>query len=155
MKKTTLVFLRDGDRLLLAMKKRGFGAGKWNGVGGKVEQGESCEDAAIREAAEEIAVEIAREKLKRVGTIKFYFTDQDGWDQECSVYIVEQWRGDPQESEEMKPHWYPIDEIPYTAMWVDDVHWLPRLLAGQEVDAEFYFDNGGATIAKQSIREIM
>ena len=32
----TLVFLREGRRVLLGMKKRGFGVGKWNGFGGKV-----------------------------------------------------------------------------------------------------------------------
>ncbi len=44
----TLVFLVDDDRVLLGMKKRGFGAGKWNGFGGKVEPGETIEEAAIR-----------------------------------------------------------------------------------------------------------
>lgn len=32
--------------VLLGMKKRGFGAGKWNGFGGKVQPGETIEEAA-------------------------------------------------------------------------------------------------------------
>ena len=49
----TLVFLREDGRVLLGMKKRGFGAGKWNGFGGKVETGETITEAAVREVKEE------------------------------------------------------------------------------------------------------
>ncbi len=46
----TLVFLRDlsNGRILLGKKKRGFGEGKWNGLGGKVEANESIAEGAIR-----------------------------------------------------------------------------------------------------------
>ena len=46
----TLVLVRDVPqrRILLGMKKRGFGAGKWNGFGGKLEPGESVQEAAKR-----------------------------------------------------------------------------------------------------------
>ena len=44
----TLAFIRDGDQLLLGMKKRGFGAGKWNGFGGKVDPGETILQGAVR-----------------------------------------------------------------------------------------------------------
>ena len=43
------MFAKKKDKVLLAMKKRGFGAGKWNGVGGKVKDGETIKQAAIRE----------------------------------------------------------------------------------------------------------
>ncbi|MDR0650832.1 MAG: NUDIX domain-containing protein [Candidatus Peribacteria bacterium] len=52
---TTLVFLFNlQGQLLLAMKKRGFGVGKWSGPGGKVEEGESISQAAVREVEEEV-----------------------------------------------------------------------------------------------------
>ena len=44
----TLVFIRRQGEILLGYKKRGFGAGKWNGFGGKVEAGETIEEAAER-----------------------------------------------------------------------------------------------------------
>ncbi len=44
----TLVFVREGDKILLGLKKRGFGKGKWNGFGGKVERGETIKQATIR-----------------------------------------------------------------------------------------------------------
>lgn len=45
----TLVLVRNdvGD-ILLGLKKRGFGEGKWNGFGGKVEPGETIHQAAAR-----------------------------------------------------------------------------------------------------------
>ena len=52
----SLLYLRRDNEILLAMKKRGFGEGRWNGVGGKVEAGESIEQAMICEAQEEISV---------------------------------------------------------------------------------------------------
>ena len=44
----TLLFVVESDRVLLGMKKRGFGAGRWNGFGGKVDKGETIEEAAKR-----------------------------------------------------------------------------------------------------------
>lgn len=44
----TLIIVRNEDEILLGFKKRGFGVGKWNGFGGKVETGESITDAAVR-----------------------------------------------------------------------------------------------------------
>ena len=44
----TLAFVRDSCRILLGLKKRGFGEGRWNGFGGKVQKGESIKDGAKR-----------------------------------------------------------------------------------------------------------
>lgn len=44
----TLLFVLEPGRVLLGMKKRGFGVGRWNGFGGKVQLGESIEEGAIR-----------------------------------------------------------------------------------------------------------
>jgi len=54
----TLVYIRNEDKVLLGMKKRGFGEGKWNGFGGKVEPNESILQGAIREVQEECGVDI-------------------------------------------------------------------------------------------------
>ena len=56
----TNCFLVRGDKVLLGMKKRGLGVGWWNGFGGKTDNGESVELAAVRETKEEIGVEILK-----------------------------------------------------------------------------------------------
>lgn len=74
--------------MLLAMKKRGFGVGKFNGVGGKVEVGESEQEAAIREAEEEIGVKIKLREAEPYGVLKFYFDGKPEWNQVCHVFVV-------------------------------------------------------------------
>lgn len=143
MKQTTLSFLVREGEVLLAMKKRGFGEGKWNGAGGKLKENETIEEAAAREIKEEIGVDVALKNLKIAGTLKFRFDGGSNWDQACHVFIIHEWIGEPIESEEMRPQWYPISQLPFEAMWIDDPHWLPQALAGQIVDAEFLFNKLG------------
>ena len=140
LRKATLCFLIIDDKVLLAMKKRGFGQGKLNGIGGKVQDGESVEEAAIRETQEEVGV--TPKKLERVATLNFYFphvpTDHN-WNQQVCVFMVKEWEGEPEESEEMKPEWFNIDAIPYKSMWEDDAHWLPQVLRGELLTGDFSF----------------
>lgn len=146
MRTTTLSFLVKDGNVLLAMKKRGFGVGKWNGVGGKVVSGETIEQSAIREIKEEISVDVRVVDLQNVGTLKFSFQENPDWKQDCSVFIIKRWIGEPAESEEMRPQWYPIGQLPFDAMWVDDPHWLPKVLAGEIIQGEFLFDKIGDAI---------
>lgn len=140
LRQATLLFLVKPDQILLAMKKRGFGEGNWNGVGGKPDKDESIEDAAIRETQEEIGV--IPKNIKQVATLDFYFPnvpqDKD-WNQQVVVYLAEEWEGEPIETEEMKPQWYNKDSLPFDSMWPDDKHWLPPVLEGKFVTAEFMF----------------
>lgn len=110
------------------------------GIGGKVEHGETIEEAAQREVAEEIYVLLP--ELNKVGVLNFYFPHvEDGsWDQQVHVFIATKWQGEPQESEEIKPAWFKKDDIPYKSMWDDAHYWLPQLLAGQSIEGEFVFD---------------
>ena len=142
----TLAFLvrRDGSgriaQVLLAMKKVRFGAGMWNGVGGKQEpQDESPAATAAREAGEEIFVTIDPVNLIRVATLDFYFPHQPAWNQHVHAYLIEEWEGEPRESEEMKPQWFAVEEVPYDEMWADDAIWLPKVLAGKVVAAGFVY----------------
>lgn len=109
MKTTTLTYLIKGEEILLARKKqgpRGFGVGKWNGVGGKVEAGEAISAAAVREIKEEIGVDVLEDDLEPVGTNIFIYEGSPDWDQVVHLFIVKKWTGDPAESDEMKPAWF-------------------------------------------------
>lgn len=120
----TLLFLRSEGRILLAMKKRRFGEGKWNGVGGKVEPGETYEQAAIRECQEEIGVTPKHIKLRG----ELHFFDLPDVEHYCHVYVAYDWEGDPIETEEMRPQWFNERDIPYNQMWPDDEYWMPKFL---------------------------
>lgn len=133
----TLCLLVRGKLVLLAMKKRGFGAGKWNGVGGKLNPGESIEQAAIRETQEEIRVTPL--KLEKVGTLDFYFPPNPDWNQQMTVFLVREWEGNPTETEEMRPEWFSVKDLPLAAMWASDISWMPRVLAGEKVTGEYLF----------------
>jgi ADP-ribose pyrophosphatase YjhB (NUDIX family) len=140
LRKSTLVFLVKGDEVLLAMKKRGFGEGRWNGVGGKVTDGETVEEAAKREAKEEIGVDV--KSLQKVASLNFFFPHvptELRYNQEVCVFLVVEWEGEPRESEEMKPQWHTMDSLPFENMWADDPLWLPRVLNGKKVQADFSF----------------
>lgn len=125
---------------MLAMKKRGFGAGRWNGVGGKPEPGETIEQTAIRECQEEISV--TPQALQRVASLTFKMHESDKYytELQVEVFVSRQWQGEPSESDEMAPKWFKLDAIPYADMWTDDIFWLPEVLKGNFVTATFHFD---------------
>jgi len=156
LRNVTLCYLLDKKtgKVLIAMKKRGFGAGKLNGVGGKVEKGESIEDALIRETKEEINVDI--KEFEKVAVINFYFKnnpiDKD-FNQKAHVFIAYKWEGEPTESEEMAPQWINVDALPLEKMWSDDRYWLPDILSGKKLIAWFLFDDEN-NIAEKEIKEV-
>lgn len=135
MKDLTLLFLRREGQVLLAMKKRGFGVGKWNGTGGKAEAGETIEQAAIRECQEEIGV--TPTTYEKVGELKFYMSEDPTFGHHARIYVATKWGGKPHETEEMRPKWFDETEIPYDKMWPDDKFWLPTLLAGKKFHGTF------------------
>jgi 8-oxo-dGTP pyrophosphatase MutT (NUDIX family) len=157
MRDMTLVLpVRDG-RVLLGMKKRGFGAGKINGFGGKLNDGESVVGGAVRELAEEIGIEARVESLKKVGELDFRFPhakDKD-WDQRVHVFLVEDWMGEPVESEEMGVEWHDFDKIPFDRMWDDDKYWLPEVLKGRKISGKFEFGEDNSTTNRQEIVDMV
>ncbi|MBI5153156.1 MAG: 8-oxo-dGTP diphosphatase [Parcubacteria group bacterium] len=133
-----LCVVHKHPHVLLGMKKRGFGMGKWNGFGGKVEEGETVEVAAKRELFEESGLEAS--VLNRVGILDFAWKDKPD-EMEVHVFLACDMKGEPMESEEMRPEWFHVDEIPFHAMWADDKHWMPLLLADKKFKGRFVFDD--------------
>ncbi|MBI4017398.1 MAG: 8-oxo-dGTP diphosphatase [Candidatus Aenigmarchaeota archaeon] len=140
----TLCLLVRGDghkrEILLGMKKRGFGQGKWNGFGGKVQDGEGIIDAAKREVLEEAGVRV--DGLEKMAIIDFSFPYKPEWDNRVHVFLTKVFEGEPVESEEMKPQWFSVTKIPYDRMWTPDTHWIPRVLGGEKIHASFTFKEG-------------
>ena len=136
--RATLMFVVRGDEVLLIRKKRGFGVGKINGPGGKLDPGETELECAVRETEEELGI-VARDAVKR-GELWFQFVD--GMAMHVAVFQAKNHDGDAIETEEAAPLWTRIDAIPFDEMWADDVHWLHRMLTGTEsFTGRFLFDN--------------
>ena len=132
----TLVFVVRDGRILLIHKKRGLGAGKINGPGGRLEPGEAPETAAVREVEEELRVTPVG--LRALGENRFQFVD--GYSIHVHVFAATGCRGEPEETEEAAPLWVDVDAIPYTRMWEDDRLWLPLVLEGRSFSGRFLFD---------------
>jgi len=149
-RKDVLMFALKDGQILLGMKKRGFGSGRWNGAGGKVEPGESFQQAAIRECHEEFGIKPIGPAL--VADLRFdaYFQNEKLL-LDVRVFTCTKWEGDLQESEEMAPKWFNISEIPYQKMWQDDQYWLPLVLDGKKLKAHFTFDENDAMLTKEIV----
>ncbi|KAJ3172017.1 Nudix (Nucleoside diphosphate linked moiety X)-type motif 1 [Geranomyces variabilis] len=150
----TLVFLFATDptgnrRVLLGMKKRGFGVGLWNGFGGKVEPGETIEQGARREVQEECGLVCGA--LRRAGVLWFEFgTDPMGL--ECHLYVGDvDAEAEGTETEEMRPQWFPAESVPFELMWADDSIWWPYVLSNRPFSAAFWFGEDKKTILRQKV----
>lgn len=132
----SLCFVVTDGRILLIEKKRGLGAGKVNGPGGRLEPGETLAQCAERETIEEIGVRPLG--VKRAGEINFQFVD--GYSLHCAVFTASGVEGTLKETDEAKPFWESVDRVPYDRMWTDDRHWLPWMLAGRPFKGFFTFE---------------
>lgn len=132
----TLVFVIEDGKILLIDKKTGFGKGKINGPGGKLEAGETPEACAARECHEELGITVSN--LQYCGQHHFQFVD--GLSIHVWIYKTTEYQGVPTESIEARPIWVPVDEIPYEQMWEDDGIWLPMLLRGELFQGRWIFD---------------
>ncbi|KAI9031605.1 NUDIX hydrolase domain-like protein [Phycomyces nitens] len=149
----TLVFALDGphQKILLGMKKRGFGMNKYNGFGGKLEPGETIEEAAYRELWEESTINA--KDMTKVGINLFSF-ENNPVAMEVHVYVVTAYDGTPTETEEMRPEWFSYDNIPYDDMWADDRQWVPIMLEKKKFVGQFHFAEDQKQIISQVLETV-
>jgi len=131
-----ICYIFRDDQVLLIHKKRGLGRGKINAPGGRIEPGEEPVETAIREAQEEVG--LTPIEPYEVAQLSFVFTN--GYSLKGHVFFAHEHRGELIETDEAKPFWVEVGQIPYHRMWEDDELWLPRVLDGQFVEARFIFD---------------
>ncbi len=131
----TLIFVVQQNKVLLIRKKRGLGAGKINGPGGKLEPGETPQQCAHREIEEELCIKVS--ESQKMGRLRFQF--MDGYSIDVHAFVATSFEGAPTETEEASPLWFEHSKIPYEQMWADDRIWLPKVLAGDTVSGRFIF----------------
>lgn len=138
--RATLMFIINEEKreVLLIRKKRGLGAGKINGPGGKIDPGETSEECAVRETQEELGVTAL--KPTHHGELQFQFVD--GLSMHVDVYVSTSHEGEPVETPEAVPLWTSLDALPFDQMWADDEHWLAQtLIQRQRFIGRFVFDD--------------
>jgi len=149
----TLCFVLKGREVLLLLKSEGrFGGGKWNGLGGKLIEGETPLGCVKREVMEESGLEVPA--LEFQGTLYFRFGDDPLRDWLVHVYSTKEFNGEPRPSEEGELRWFPLGDIPYQEMWEDDRHWLPLVLKGATVNGRFQFDDDGTRLLSFEVEEV-
>jgi 8-oxo-dGTP diphosphatase len=134
--------------LLLGYKKTGFGAGRWVGIGGHIEEGEKPAAAAVREVLEETHLVVSADSLSHMATLTFVFPARPSWDQTADVFLTTEFSGTPSESDELNPRWFDTTELPFEGMWDDAKYWLPIVLSGDRVIVTITFADDCATVAK-------
>ncbi len=143
----TLLYIIRNRKVLLILKKRGLGSGLYNAVGGKVKEGEDIKAAAIRECKEEIGVEPIDPQW--MGLLEFY-NDEELYGY-VYIFVTDKFIGEPRETDEAKPVWFVIDNLPYNKMWEDDRYWLPHVLMGKRIYGRFWFVNNWERIIRKEV----
>ena len=134
----TLCYLkRDGYTLMVYRNKKpnDIHAGKWNGLGGKFEPGESPEECIVREVLEESGLQIRNPKLH--GLLIFPNFKGDDW--YVFVFTAREFNGELIDSPEGRLEWIPDEELTSLNLWPSDQIFLPWLEKEAFFSAKFIY----------------
>ncbi len=135
----TLCYLKHaGETLMLHRTKRpgDIHAGKWNGLGGKMEAGESPEECVIREVFEESGLAILNPRLRGL----LMFPDFKGNDWYVFVFTATEFRGEVKENEEGYLQWVPDFELESLPLWPSDQYFFRWIKEGKFFSAKFIYE---------------
>lgn len=120
--KTVICYLEKGDKVLMLYrnkKENDLNGGKYIGVGGHVEKGETIEDAVIREVKEETNLDIVR--LDYFGKVIFYIDD---YTEEMYVFTSSEFTGELSECDEGTLYWVDKNKILDLPLWEGDKYFI-------------------------------
>lgn len=144
-KLATLCYVRDRGRTLMlhrVKKANDMHAGKWNGLGGKLEHGETPEECAVREVYEESGLRWIEPRLR--GIISFpQFNNGDDW--YTFVFVGDRFSGDLIDSPEGYLAWVDNDRLLSLNLWPGDRIFIPWLDDDRFFSAKFVYLAGELT----------
>ena len=138
MKLATLCYIKQNGKTLMlhrVKKANDVHAGKWNGLGGKLEVGESPEQCVIREVCEEAGLEITCPRYHGL----LVFADFAGDDWFVWVFTADKFSGNLIESNEGHLKWVPDEDVTSLNLWPSDHIFLPWLNTGKIFSARFQY----------------
>lgn len=142
MKLATLCYLRKNGKTLMIHRTKKYNdihLGKWNGLGGKLEPGESPEDCARREVEEESGLLVKKMWLK--GILSFpVFADNEDW--YAFVFVIPEFEGQLMESQEGRLQWIDDRDLLSLNLWEGDRIFLPWLDQPAFFSGKFVYKNG-------------
>jgi 8-oxo-dGTP diphosphatase len=142
MKLATLCYVRHSGRTLMihrVKKENDIHEGKWNGLGGKFEPGESPEECVIREVLEESGLRVTRLHLKGILTFPLFARDEDWY---AFVFVVDQFAGELISSPEGNLEWIPDEQLMSLNLWEGDRIFLPLLVQPGFFSGKFVYRDG-------------
>ncbi|MCP5063119.1 MAG: 8-oxo-dGTP diphosphatase [Ignavibacteriae bacterium] len=142
MKLATLCYVMDGDKTLMLYrnkKENDYHEGKWNGLGGKLEQGETPEECAIREVYEESGLKVSDPEMK--GLITFpMFDGVDDW--YVWVFVFKKFDGKQIDSPEGTLEWIQNNKLTGLNLWDGDKIFIPWLFENKCFSSKFIYEDG-------------
>jgi len=142
MKLATLCYLKHSGSTLMIhriKKQNDMHAGKWNGLGGKLEPGETPEECAIREIREESGLLVSNPLLKGFLTFPLFAADEDWY---AFVFLVSQFEGRLIDSQEGILRWVPDQDLLDLELWAGDRIFLPWLERPGFFSGKFIYQDG-------------
>ena len=142
MKLATLCYVRNGDKTLMIhriKKQNDMHAGKWNGLGGKLEQGETPEECAIREVEEESGLRMVDPVMRGFLTFPQFSKGEDWY---VFVFVANHYQGKMIDSTEGELAWIDDDRLLKLNLWEGDRLFIPWLDRPQFFSAKFEYRDG-------------
>lgn len=142
MQLATLCYVIDDDKTLMmhrVKKKNDMHEGKWNGLGGKFEHGETPEECVIREVKEESGLLIKNPKLHGFITFPMFDGKKDWY---VFLFTAKEFEGNLIDSKEGILKWIPNDKLLELNLWEGDKIFIPWLFQDKFFSAKFIYEDG-------------
>jgi 8-oxo-dGTP diphosphatase len=142
MKLATLCYVRNQGKTLMIhriKKQDDMHAGKWNGLGGKLEPGESPEECVIREVLEESGLRIRNPRLHGFLTFPGFANDEDWY---AFVFSASEFEGQLIDSQEGNLAWINDEQLFELPLWEGDFIFLPWLNQDNFFSGKFVYQDG-------------